>query len=328
MHPSRRPGLVAFLAIATFRGTVTAQEPPKIDVPQNSETPGPASVAPTEPPHAPAADAPASINADAGASATPPPAPDVEEAVAYAGGCSVSECSSLETCIPASTTTVRAAACWASVKGKTCIDAITAVRARAKEAGYVLDAGDDDIIREFYSRHYPKDISCPFEPPSALQSGWLNNAIILSPRSYRLGGLYRWGVQVLPSLAVGIPFGISNPDGEASNALNGTTVIGGAAVRVSPIGFYASILGFVGTTSVGADANLDAMKYKSPALLLYGAGFDVLGGFLSLTYVKASLKKNGLFSSTGDSITYAQFGIDFSTLAFTAAGAARASDPK
>jgi hypothetical protein len=242
-------------------------------------------------------------------------------------------CKSFDDCDPGTYQAKIALACFANTyvgadkkpAPKTCAEAVSALKDRAANKGIPISPSDERATKDFYHVYSPHDESCMDVVPG-YENNWARTAVWMEgTRHYALGGKYRWGVQIMPSIGIGIPFAISNSSGDTAKALQGTRTVGGVLVRLTPFSFYASLVGFLGTSDVGKDVSLDTKIYPSPAMLLYGGGIDILGGALSLTYVHAMLRTSGLLSPQGDATNYVQFGIDLTAFAIGTTGALNGS---
>lgn len=238
--------------------------------------------------------------------------------------CATRTCSSLEICPPTSDENLRHLACFALTAGKSCIAALEQGRANGRTVGAPITSNDERVIQEWFQANDPQDHSCRTQ---ALQAGWLNASLLLSRRTTAWLGLRRWGLQLLPSFALGIPFASLTKQNDATNTLGSVKFIAGIAARVTPIGYWVSLHGVIGTSDVSNNGVLDKAFYPSPALLMYGVGIDGFGGALGVTFLHADLHRSGLFASdVGSSADFFQVTFDLTSLGLLAAGAARSGD--
>lgn len=251
--------------------------------------------------------------AQGGPTPTPsPPAPPLAPTPAAAAlqpetdFCHSKNCASLEACGLLTNADVKAYACLSWKASRTCREALT-------KSGKPLDEEDNATIRRFY---YERSPSLDCWVPHPLQTGWIGAAILVGKGD---GPYVRHALQVLPTISIGTPVAFFNGENAAEHALRGIGTVGGATVRYSPVGFWASVHGFIGTSTVSAE-KLDPAVYKNPALLLYGVGLDVLGGALGISLMAAGLKPDGLNSRQESTACYLQFSVDLTALGLTAAG--------
>lgn len=217
-------------------------------------------------------------------------------------------CTSATQCSFSDPNDVNAYACFAFKARMSCQDAIDKAPDR-------LDDDDQDIVIAYFKQHAGSDKSCV---PSRLQAGSFRTALWTSKKQ----GFFQHGIQILPSVAIGIPVVTLTSDNDAARALQDVSAIGGASVRYTPLGFWLSAHAFLGTASVNSSA-LDPMTYKAPKFLFLGFGVDTLSGVVSISYVHASLHPESLFLESGKSnVGFIQVSFDLTALGVLAAGAA------
>ncbi|WP_437925697.1 hypothetical protein WMF37_42715 [Sorangium sp. So ce291] len=240
-----------------------------------------------------------------------PPQPPLPEpgatTPAAAGACvTTSSCKDIASCQMQSEADVAAYACLAYRAKLSCIDAL-------KKTPTPLSDEDYYTIREFY---WNKNWGSDCWVPHPLQNSWLATSILVG-KGY--GPVVRHAVQIMPSFSLGIPIAFIGKENDAELALRDVHAIGGLFVRYSPLGLWASVHGFFGTSTI-TSAKLDPVKYPSPAMVLYGGGIDALGGSVSLSILGASLRPDGLFSRSAETAAILQMGIDLTAIGITVAG--------
>lgn len=234
--------------------------------------------------------------------------------------CGTDSCKSFTDCPPSSPDDIRAFACFAVAEGKTCKEALVQAyeNGRAAAAKYALTNDDERVLRNAFRDLRSEDRSCTV---SALVQAWERSALwVGEPQK----GVWRHGVAVLPTVSMGLPVTIfGDSDRPAAKALNSTKTFAGVLVRYTPLDFWASLHGLVGTADALKTEALPA-EYVDPAALIFGIGADVAGGMLSLTYMRADIRKDGLFSASGDKVTFLNLGIDLGAVILTLSGSVRA----
>ncbi len=160
-----------------------------------------------------------------------------------------------------------------------------------------------------------------------LEDGFAWTALYVSPRASS-GSPFRLGVQVLPTFAFGVPLATPGPQNEAARAVLHPSFFGGFFLRVSPIGFWGSVHGFLGTAEVQGAATLPEASFQSPAILVYGVGLDALGGILGVSWCGVSLRQAGFFGPEAASTNFVRFELDFGAMVSLVAGTIRAVDPR
>lgn len=233
----------------------------------------------------------------------------VRVAHAFVEPCAKStRCSSVTQCDFEEPNDVSAYACFAFKAKYTCEKAL-------EEAPQRLDDADEDMIVAYFQKRDADDKSCV---PSALQRGALRTALWTGKKK----GAIQHAVQLLPSVAIGIPIVNLSEDSDASRALADVGPIAGVTARYSPVGFWVSAHAFLGTAGVDSK-RLDATVYPSPKFLIVGGGLDTLSGVVSFSLLYASLHPNSLFEGEGkSSATYLQIAFDLTAIGVLAAGVA------
>jgi hypothetical protein len=173
---------------------------------------------------------------------------------------------------------------------------------------------DHAEVRAYYAEHKRKS-AC--QDPHRLIRGAVDSAVVVSSGRRGLLG-QEHGLQILPTFGLGIPFGRDSST-DAGKALKGVKALGGLVLRYSPVSFWASVHGVIGTAQVDA-SELDRTMYPNPFIVGTGAGIDVLGGILSLTYFRTMLRGDGITSETRSSSGYFNVGIDLTAIGVGIAG--------
>lgn len=287
MYPDRRRYFRRWIVAALgITAPLQAQEPPLAPPPVDEPKLAPAPVATNE--------APASASAPAATTGAPAPAASTN-------------CPSLRDCKIYSDADARAYANLAWWAGRTCVDAI----AQAPRS----NAADREQMKKYY-RENDGPVDCePFHP---VVRGAMAASIVRTHGGCFIGD-FNCALQVMPSFTLGVaPFALDHS--EAGNAVKGLSAIGGLSVRATPLNYWISLTGFLGTSTVNSK-KLDPMKYPNPGLVLTGFGFDVAGGLLGLNWFRASLRSDGIFDSESDYEWFATASIDLTALGLLAVGA-------
>lgn len=214
-------------------------------------------------------------------------------------------CTSLTSCTVENSRDAAAYACFAYQAKRTCGEAL-------RSPPHPLSATLRTVVSETFFAYEPNDASC--YPTFPFQEGGLKAAVWTGPRHGRLQN----GLQILPSASFGLPVTKFGDDNDASRAI-GSNAIAGVYARYSPVGFIASVHGFVGATPVNAE-KLTPEVYPNPAMVMFGGGLDAFSGALSLSLVQGELRPDGPLSKTRSTTTFVQVSLDLTAVFLGLAG--------
>jgi hypothetical protein len=127
-------------------------------------------------------------------------------------------------------------------------------------------------------------------------------------------------IQVVPTVTLGIPFGITG-DGNAEKAIHNGGTVTGIGVRYTPVSYVVGLDLFFGIMEADKTA-LDPVKFPSPRFVVMGGGFDVGAGIFGVSVVHARLRGDGLFGENRDHTWFMQVTIDLAAVTTMLAGAA------
>jgi hypothetical protein len=234
----------------------------------------------------------------------------ISQSVTYLGyesSCGTAQCASLRCDAGYNITDddVKCYALRAFQNGQSCVDAANKTPVR-------LTRHKKRLIADLYESADQSE-ACLF--PAPIVRGAVDSSIWRSPR-----GFFHqwWGLQVLPTFSVGIPFGLSDED-DIGKALGDVSAMGGIVLRLSPVSHWVSGRVAIGTTSVKT-SSLDPMTYADPSIVMYGAGADLIGGLLGATVWRAELRRDGLTSKSMDSALFFSIQIDLTSAGLLLAG--------
>jgi hypothetical protein len=209
-----------------------------------------------------------------------------------------SKCQDIKTCKINTVFDSEAYAFMSWQGGTSCIDAL-------KDNGPRLDDDDKSRLVCWYHR---LDSSADCQEMNKWTAAWTSTAIVVS-RGY--GSYFRHALKVLPTISIGVPV-TKWGNADAQTAIKGVSGLAGLTVRYSPVGFWASVEGFLGTASVSA-GSLDKQIYPSPALLIAGVALSVMDGLVGMGINWASLRKDGISDSSAGTATTLEVSIDLTS---------------